>query len=78
MADRYNLYFQDNVLLGQGYKYENEADQNCFNFIVKEDPNNSLLTNVQIEPVSYVKKEWLYGPATCLTIFNWIYKMYLL
>jgi hypothetical protein len=57
MADKYNLYFQDNVLLGQGYKDENEADQNCFNFIVKEDPNNSLLTNVQIEPVSYVKKE---------------------
>ena len=73
MADKYNLYFQDNVLLGQGYKYENEADQNCFNFIVKEDPNNSLLTNVQIEPVSYVKKEWLYGPATCLTSRRIIY-----
>ena len=67
MADSFNIHFEDNVLVGQGYKFDKEANDNCFDFVVKENPNDSLLAKVQMEPVSYVKIEWLYGPATCLS-----------
>ena len=74
MADKFYLNFQDNVILGQGYKFKKEANQNCFDFIVKENPNDSHPTNdVQMEPVTYIKKEWLYGPATCLASRRIIY-----
>ena len=73
MADSFNIHFEDNVLVGQGYKFDREANDNCFDFVVKENPNDSLLAKMQMEPVSYVKKEWLYGPATCLSSRRIIY-----
>ena len=73
MADKFYLNFQDNVILGQGYKFKKEANQNCSDFIVKENPNDSHPTNVQMEPVTYIKKEWLYGPATCLSSRRIVY-----
>ena len=73
MADSFNIHFEDNVLVGQGYKFDKEANDNCFDFVVKENPNDSLLAKVQMEPVSYVKIEWLYGPATCLSSRRIIY-----
>ena len=52
---------------------DKRENQNCCVLSVKENPKNSLLPNVQMEPVSYVKKEWLYGPATSLSSRKIIY-----
>ena len=56
MADNFLVYFQDNALVGQGYKLDKRENQNCCVLSVKENPKNSVLPNVQMEPVSYVKK----------------------
>merc|ERR1719318_333669 len=73
MTDNFLLHFQDNALVGHGDKLDKRANQNCCLFSVKENPKNSLLPNVQMEPVSYVKEEWLHGPATCLSSRQIIY-----
>jgi hypothetical protein len=73
MTDKFFLNFQDSRILSQGYKIQkSEATQNCYNYVLKENPDNSL-KNVQLEPVSYNQKKWLFGPATSLSSRSIIY-----
>ena len=62
MADKFYLNFQDNVILGQGYKFKKEENQNCFDFIRQHRclqlSRLAYLFRLSEKPAMFVDRSW--------------------
>ena len=73
MAHKFFLDFQHNWISGQGVKIRgSDAMWKCYDYVIS-DVKNISPEKMLLVPIKSRKKEWLYGPATCLASRRIIY-----
>ena len=72
MAAKFSVDFKQNLIHEKDVNFGKEFNSRCHKYSVKKEQHSSP-TSIKIVPTKVLKKQWLYGPATCLEYKSIIY-----